>query len=77
VQPRRGFSKDLFSLAQYGASTSIMMFTGPHGRSPSIERYENIIMIATGFGIAAHLPYLKKLIHEHEKRHIRRIHLIW
>ncbi|KAK9444880.1 ferric-chelate reductase [Metarhizium brunneum] len=36
-------------------------------------------MVATGFGIAAHLPYLKKLIHDHHshKTPIRRIHLIW
>ncbi|KAK2589597.1 hypothetical protein QQS21_012728 [Conoideocrella luteorostrata] len=36
-------------------------------------------MLATGFGIAAHLPYLQKLIHNHHshKSPIRRIHLIW
>ena len=77
IKPHHGFTKDLFSLSEYGPTTSIVMFTGPHGKSQSIDRYENIIMFATGFGIAAHLPYLKKLIHEHQQRQIRRIHLVW
>ncbi|KAH7356445.1 hypothetical protein BKA65DRAFT_474262 [Rhexocercosporidium sp. MPI-PUGE-AT-0058] len=36
-------------------------------------------MIASGFGIAAQLPYLKRLIHSYNAREVcaRRIHLIW
>ncbi|KZZ86750.1 Ferric reductase, NAD binding protein [Beauveria brongniartii RCEF 3172] len=36
-------------------------------------------MLATGFGIAAHLPYLRKLIHNQNGRatSTRRIHLVW
>lgn len=36
-------------------------------------------MVASGFGIAAHLPYLKKLIYSYNTRAVRarRIHLVW
>jgi hypothetical protein len=36
-------------------------------------------MVASGFGIAAHLPYLKRLIHGYNARKLRarRIHLVW
>ena len=79
IEPRHGFTKDLFALSEYGPTTSIAMFSGPHGRQLSIHKYENIVMLATGFGIAAHLPYLKKLIQGHHSQAtpIRRIHLAW
>jgi hypothetical protein len=40
---------------------------------------ENILMVASGFGIAAHLPYLKQLIYGYNAREVRtrRIHLVW
>jgi hypothetical protein len=36
-------------------------------------------MIATGFGIAAQLPYVKQLIHGYNncKARTRRVHLVW
>ncbi|UNI15348.1 hypothetical protein JDV02_001888 [Purpureocillium takamizusanense] len=36
-------------------------------------------MVASGFGIAAQLPYLKRLLHGYNSRRIRtrRIHLVW
>jgi NAD(P)H-flavin reductase len=79
IKRRKGFTNDLYSLSEYGPTTSIVMFTGPHGQSFSTDKHETIIMIATGFGIAAHLPYLKKLIYDHHMRKIplRRLHLIW
>jgi NAD(P)H-flavin reductase len=40
---------------------------------------ENILMVAGGFGIAAHLPYLKELIYGYNARKVRarRIYLVW
>ncbi len=40
---------------------------------------ENILIVASGFGIAAHLLYLKQLIHGYNTREVRarRIHLVW
>lgn len=79
IEPCRGFTEDLFGLSDYGPTTSIVLFSGPHGKQLPIQEYENIVMMATGFGIAAHLPYLRKLIHDHHshKSPIRRIHLVW
>jgi NAD(P)H-flavin reductase len=55
------------------------MFSGPHGQSIAMEKYETVLMVASGFGIAAQLPYLKRLIHGYNSREVfaRRIHLVW
>ena len=79
IQPRYGFTRDLNSLSEYGPTTGLVIFSGPHGQPCSTDHYENILLIATGFGIASHLPYLKKLIYDHHARDapLRRIHLVW
>ena len=79
IQPCRGFTSDLNSLSKYGPTTSLVMFSGPHGQPSSTDAYGNILLMATGFGIASHLPYLKKLIYDHQARGalLRRIHLVW
>ena len=40
------------------------LFSGPHKKKSSIDECENILIVASSFGIAVHLPYLKELIHE-------------
>lgn len=79
IQPRKGFTKNVLNLAQYGDTTSIAAFSGPHGNIFPMHQYQNILMVATGFGIAAHLAYLKKLINDrrHHDARVRRIHLVW
>jgi NAD(P)H-flavin reductase len=44
-----------------------------------MEEYETVLIVASGFGIAAQLPYLKRLIHGYNAREVRarRIHLVW
>lgn len=37
-----------------------LLFSGPHGQSICMNKYEKILMIARDFGIAAQLPYLKQ-----------------
>lgn len=56
-----------------------MLFSGPHEKSIFMDDCENILMVANGFGIAAHLPYLKQLIHGYNAREVRAqwIHLVW
>ena len=80
IEPRRGLTRDLSYRAQTDSGSNLLaMFSGPHGASAAINHYETILMVASGFGIAAHLPYLKKLIHGYNVRdvHARRIHLVW
>lgn len=54
------------------------MFNGPHGPRVAMDEYESILMVASGFGIAAHLPHLKRLIYGYNARIVRarRIHLV-
>jgi predicted ferric reductase len=79
IEPRGGFSRNLFALSDHGPTTRRAMFSGPHGKQLPVHSYENVIMLATGFGVAAHMPYLRKLIHDQNCRatSTRRIHLVW
>ncbi|KAF1948548.1 hypothetical protein CC80DRAFT_431361 [Byssothecium circinans] len=80
IEPRRGLTRQLLSHANNNGNTnSLVLFSGPHGKSIPMSDCENILMVASGFGIAAHLPYLKQLIHGYNARQVcaRRIHLVW
>jgi NAD(P)H-flavin reductase len=80
IEPRRGLTRDLLYHAKSGHDMDPwVLFSGPHGKSIPMDDYENILMVASGFGIAAHLPYLKQLIHGYNAREVRarRIHLVW
>lgn len=80
IEPRRGLTRELLNHAKSGQEMySPVLFSGPHGRSVGIDGYEQILMIASGFGIAAHLPYLKQIIHGYNARQLctRRVHLVW
>ncbi|KAM0665675.1 hypothetical protein ACQRIU_005936 [Beauveria bassiana] len=68
IEPRGGFTQNLFALSYHGPTTRRAMFSGPHGKKLPVHSYENVVMLATGFGIAAHLPYLRKLIHARLQR---------
>jgi NAD(P)H-flavin reductase len=80
IKPRRGFTRELLYHAEKGYTINpIVMFSGPHGANVSMDDYESILMIASGFGIAAQLVHLKKLIYGYNTRVVRarRIHLVW
>ena len=57
----------------------LVLFSGPYGKSIPMDDYKNILMIASGFRITAHLPYLKQLIYGYNSHEVRawRIHLVW
>ena len=68
-QTRQGFSRAILEYAQRRVQanpdridSTLALFSGPHGKSVSIENYKTILMIASGFGIVTELPYLKRLI---------------
>jgi hypothetical protein len=82
VQPRRGLSSDLLRHASVAAEISVSfltLFTGPHGTSEDISQYESALLITSGFGVAAAIPYLKKMIYGYNTStlQIRRLHLVW
>ena len=57
----------------------ITFFSGPHCSGATIDDYEKILMMASGFGIAAQLPFLKELIQKFNRSEVRTrtVHLIW
>ena len=80
IEPRRGLTRELLYYAKSGhAMNPWVLFSGPHGNSIPIDDCENILIVASGFGIAARLPYLKQLIHGYNAREVRarRIYLVW
>ncbi len=54
-----------------GAGVSISSIRGLHRISTPVGEYENILIIANGFGIAIYLLYLKQLIHGYNTRKVR------
>jgi len=83
--PKAGFTTKLLQYARphTGDPTEtdyrLAWFSGPHGHTLNLGDYGSVIMVATGLGIAAQLPYLKELIKEYKDCDVRtrRIHLIW
>jgi hypothetical protein len=80
IEPRRGLTRELLYHAKSGHTMNPwVLFNGPYGKSIPIEDCENILIVASGFGIVAHLLYLKQLIHGYNAHEVRarRIHLVW
>lgn len=82
VGSRNGLSADLFRLASAVGESAIpllALYSGPHGASASVGNYESILLVATGLGIAAVIPYIRKSIYSYNTctSQIRRIHLVW
>ena len=82
VQPRRGLTADLLhhaSLAPESSVALLALFTGPHGTTEDVNKYETALLIASGFGVAAVIPYLKKMIYGYNTctLQVRRLHLVW
>lgn len=57
----------------------LAIFSGPHGTGIPVGDYGKVLMIATGFGIVAQLPYLKQLVRGTNNYQVRtrEIRLIW
>lgn len=66
VQPRRGLTADLLRHVHAGSGVSFSFPTfisGPHGVTEPVGRYETVVMMMKGFGVAAVIPHLKQLIY--------------
>jgi predicted ferric reductase len=76
VRRRNGFTRRLLSHRDNDYSAWI---SRPLGRSKNFGDYGSILMFATDFGIAAHLPYLKMLTQGRSEASIRtrRVVIIW
>jgi hypothetical protein len=61
-----------------GLQPRLASITGPHGLIISLDSYEAVVIIASGYGIASQLPYLKQAINGYRycKNQHRRVHLV-
>ncbi len=51
-----------FRVSPEPSDLCIAFFSGPHASNLPIGDYRKVLMVVTGFGIAAQLPFLKELI---------------
>ncbi|KAJ5640273.1 uncharacterized protein N7484_008135 [Penicillium longicatenatum] len=80
VQPRRGLTETIYHRTALDGSTSLTAFvTGRYGVSKSVDHYECVLAIATDFGIAGVISYLKKLLYGYNTctSQVRRVHFVW
>jgi predicted ferric reductase len=79
VNSQRGFTQNLYNYAKGNKNDCLVLFSGPHGVGIPIDRSETVIMIASGFGMAALLPHIRQLIYSYNawKCSTRRIRIIW
>ncbi|KAB5514931.1 hypothetical protein GE09DRAFT_1067114 [Coniochaeta sp. 2T2.1] len=80
VEPRRGWTKKLLRYAKLSPEIACRaLFTGPYGTSISTRNCAIVLLVASGVGIVAQIPYLKQLVHDYNacRTLTRRIHLIW
>ncbi len=61
------------------ADSHLILFSESYEISVSVSEYESILLIVTEFEMAAHLSYLKQLIHDYKARKAStlRIRVIW
>ncbi|KAJ5215251.1 uncharacterized protein N7498_001658 [Penicillium cinerascens] len=80
VQPRKGLTETIYHRTALDGYTSLTAFiTGPYRVSKSVDHYECILAIATDFGIAGVISYLKKLLYGYNTytSQVRRVHFVW
>ena len=81
IEPRDGFTRRLLRYAETTPDTDrrLVLFSGPHGVPATMGDYGSVLMVASGFGIAAHLPYIKELLDGFQACKVvtRRVHLVW
>ncbi|KAL2802956.1 hypothetical protein BJX63DRAFT_413365 [Aspergillus granulosus] len=80
VQTRRGLTKALRERTTDEGHASVRTYiTGPHGSSEPVDQYESILAVASGFGIAGVIPYLKQLLYGYNTStsRVRHVHFVW
>jgi len=77
VKPRSGFTRKL--LSHIGALDMKTIIDGPYGAPTNIMEYGNVLMFASGIGIAAQVPHIKEVLRafRESKARTKSILLIW
>lgn len=80
VQSRRGLTAKLRARTNLEGSVSYTAFIiGPYGHAASVNQYETVLAVASGFGIAGVIPYLRQLLYGYNTStsQVRRVHFVW
>lgn len=80
VQSHRGLTAKLRARAALEGSVSYTAFVaGPYGHTESVNQYECVLAVASGFGIAGVIPYLRQLLYGYNTStsRVRRVHFVW
>ncbi|EGX47267.1 hypothetical protein AOL_s00091g11 [Orbilia oligospora ATCC 24927] len=86
VQPRFGFTRDLLRCLSYettadvrSTSSCTAFIEGPYGITHHLSDYGTIILLASGIGICAQLPYIQQAVADHKARKVKtqKIELHW
>ncbi|KIX07359.1 uncharacterized protein Z518_02012 [Rhinocladiella mackenziei CBS 650.93] len=77
IRVHNGFTRRLHRRCQRAKNpqTLLSFFTGPWGIPPAIDRFESLILIATGNGSSFTFPIFQKAILS--GKHLRQIQFIW
>ena len=62
IEPRSGFTRHLQHRSQTRQDPYCVLFSRPHGRSIPVGE-SVVLIVASGYRIAAQLAYLKQLLH--------------
>lgn len=52
----------LGGLSRHAGGSLLVWLEGPYGQDIQFETYEQVLLVATGISIAAHLSYLRLLV---------------
>ncbi|KAF2680662.1 hypothetical protein K458DRAFT_445146 [Lentithecium fluviatile CBS 122367] len=76
IQRYKGFSDTLFTSPDPESSVIV---DGPYGHPQSLDRFDKVLLMASGIGIASHLLTIKQLLlaHESQTARVRRLTLVW
>ena len=80
VQSRHGLTGKLRARTNLEGSVSYTAFIiGPYGHTVSVNQYESVLAVASGFGIAGVIPYLRQLLYGYNTStsRVRRVHFVW
>lgn len=76
VEAANGFTRRILQSNVDGLS---VLVDGPYGRQPSLDRFDKVLFMASGAGIAAQLLHIRYLVEAHNAQtaRVRRITLCW
>ena len=81
VEPREGFTNRLLQKASKSKQPLHLpaFYSGPHGITHPFGNCGSVLMVASGYGVAALLPYIQELIRGYNGCEVRtrRLHLVW